>query len=79
MGWVANASLWPLYPRERDQVWIVKEAGWATGPIWTGVENLNPTGILSPERPAHSEMLWPLSYPGPYTKGVSPTCFGAST
>jgi len=34
---------------------IVQEAGWAPGPVWTGVENIAPTGIWSPDRPACSE------------------------
>jgi hypothetical protein len=47
MGWVVNATPRPLYPRERDQVPIVQEAGWAPGPIWTGAENL-PTPPFDP-------------------------------
>ena len=34
--------------------------------IWTGAENLAPTGIRSPDRPACSESLHRLSYPGLY-------------
>ena len=49
----------------RDPVPIVQEAGWAPGPVWTGVENLAPTGIRSPDRPARSQSLYRLSYPGP--------------
>jgi len=30
-----------------DPVPIVQEAGWASGPVWTGAENLAPTGIRS--------------------------------
>jgi hypothetical protein len=30
-----------------DPVPIVQEAVWATGPVWTGAENLVPTGIRS--------------------------------
>ena len=48
----------------KDPVPIVWEAGWAPGPVWTGAENLAPTGILSPDRPARSESLYLLSYPG---------------
>ena len=33
---------------------------------WTGAENLAPTGIRSPDRPARSESLYRLSYPGPF-------------
>ena len=29
----------------KDPVPIVQEAGWATGPVWTGVENLAPPGF----------------------------------
>ena len=50
----------------KDPVPIVQEAGWASGPVWTGVENLGPTGIWSPDRPARSESLYRLSYPGPF-------------
>jgi hypothetical protein len=41
---------------------IVQEAGWTPGPIWTGTENLALTGIRSPDRPAHSQSLYRLSY-----------------
>jgi hypothetical protein len=37
---------------------IVYEAGWAPGTVWMGVENLTPTGIRSPDLPAHSESLY---------------------
>ena len=32
------------YPRERPGP-IVQEAGWASGPVWTGAENLAPPGF----------------------------------
>ena len=48
-----------------DAAFIVQEAGWAPGPVWTGAENLAPSGIRSPDRPARSELLYRLSYPGP--------------
>jgi len=32
--------------------------------LWTGAENLAPTGIRSPDRPARSESLYRLSSPG---------------
>jgi hypothetical protein len=41
----------------KDLVPIVQEAEWAPGPVWTGAENLDPTGIRSPDRPARSESL----------------------
>jgi hypothetical protein len=40
------------------------EAGWAPGPVWTGAENLSPTGIRSPERSARRQLLYHLNYPG---------------
>ena len=51
-------------PPEKNPVPIVQEAGWAPGTVWTGAENLAPTGIRSPDRPARSESLYRLSYPG---------------
>ena len=35
-------------PPVKDQVPIVQEAGWATGPVWTGAENLAPTPGFDP-------------------------------
>ena len=56
-----------LYPG-KDPVPVVQEAGWAPGPVWTGAENLAPTGIRSPHRPARSQSLYRL--PGPYSVPV---------
>jgi len=42
-------------PRGNEQVPIVQEAGWAPGPVWTGMENLVFTGIWSPDFPARTE------------------------
>ena len=49
----------------KDPVPIVQEAGWAPGPVWTGAENLAPTGIRSPDRPARSSVAIPTELPGP--------------
>ena len=46
----------------KDPVPIVQEAGWASGPVSTGAENLAFTGIRSRDRPARSESLYRLSY-----------------
>ena len=64
MVWVVNATPRPIYPRERDPVPIVLEAGWTPGPVWTSGENLACSGIRSPDLPARSESLYRLSYPG---------------
>jgi hypothetical protein len=42
---------------------IVQEVGWASGPVWTGAENLDPTGIRSPDRPVRRQSLYRLRYP----------------
>jgi hypothetical protein len=52
-------------PPGTDPVPIVQEAGWAPGPVWTGAENLAPTGIRSPDRPARSQSLYRLGYRDP--------------
>ena len=41
----------------KDAVPIVQEPGWSPGPVWTGAENLVPTRIRSPDRPARSLSL----------------------
>ena len=48
----------------KDPIPIVQEAGWAPRPVWTRAENLAPTGIRSPDRPARSESLYRLRHPG---------------
>ena len=53
-----------LYPREKDPVPTVLEAGWAPGPVWKGAENLAPTDNRSPDRAARGKSLYRLSYPG---------------
>ena len=52
----------PFFTPGKDPVPIVQEAGWVPGPVWTGAENLDPTGIRSPDRPARSQSLYQLSY-----------------
>ena len=62
----------PLFTPRKDPVLILQEAGWAPGPVWTGVENLDPTTIRSPDRPARSQSLYRLSYPAHSVKKTSP-------
>jgi len=62
---VVNATPRPQFNPGEDPMPIVYEAGWATGPVWKGAENLAPTRIRSPDRPARSESLYRLSYRGP--------------
>jgi hypothetical protein len=64
MGWVVNATAPPFYLRKKRGTHCIR--GWVCpGPVWTGAENLIPTGIPSSDRPARSESLYRLSYPGP--------------
>ena len=53
----ASAAL----PLGKDPVHIVQEAGWAPGLVWTCAENLSPTGIRSPDRPARSAVAIPTT------------------
>ena len=59
-GWGVRAKPWPLFTTGKDPVLIVQELGWAPGLVCTGAENLAPTGIRSPDRPAHSQFLYRL-------------------
>ena len=47
----------PHFTPGKDPVPIVQEGGWATGPVWTGAENLAPTRIRSPDHPARSQSV----------------------
>jgi hypothetical protein len=46
-GWGVSITPRSLFTHGKDPVPIVQEAGWAPGPVWTGAENLAPTGIRS--------------------------------
>jgi len=46
-GWVVSSTPRPHFTLGKDPVPILQEAGWASGPVWTGAENLVPTGIRS--------------------------------
>jgi hypothetical protein len=63
-GWKVSVTPRPLFTPGKDPVPVVQEAGWAPGPVWTSVENLAPTGIPSPDRPARSQSLYLLCYLG---------------
>jgi hypothetical protein len=54
----ASAALYP----GKDPIPIVQKAGWVPGPVWTGAENLAPTGFRSLDLPARSQSLYRLSY-----------------
>jgi len=71
MEWVVNATTRPLYPREKDAVPIIPQAGWTTGTDWTGEENLASTGIRSQGRTARSDSLCQLRHAGPHNEWLS--------
>jgi len=62
-GWGVSVTPRPLFTLGKDPIPIVQEAEWTPGPVWTGAENLAPTGIRSPDRPARSQSLYRLRYP----------------
>jgi hypothetical protein len=55
----------PYFGPEKDPLPIVHEAELAPGPVWTGAENLDPTGIRSPDRAARSSVTIPTELPDP--------------
>ena len=61
-GWGVSVMPRPPFTLGKDPVPIVQEAGWAPGLVWTGAENLAPTGIRSPDRPARRQSLYSEVY-----------------
>jgi hypothetical protein len=59
-GWGVSVTPRPLTTPGKHPLTVVQEAGWA--PL-TDAENIAPTGIRSPDRPARSQPLYRLSYP----------------
>jgi hypothetical protein len=56
-------------PPKKSTALTVQEAGWATGPVWTGVKKrkyLAPSGIRVLKHPSRSDLLYRLPYPGPH-------------
>ena len=62
-GWGVTVTPRPHLTPGKEPVPIIQEPGWASGPVWTGAENLAPTGIRSPDRPARRQSLNRLRYP----------------
>jgi len=46
-GWVVNTAPSASLPQERDSFPIVQVNGWASGPVWAGMENLAPSAVQS--------------------------------
>ena len=52
----------PHFTSGKDPVPILQEAGWAPGPVWMGGKS-RPHRDSIPDRPAHSQSLYRMSYP----------------
>ena len=52
-----------LYPPGKTRYPFYRRLGGSPVSVWSGAENLVPTGIGSPDRPARSQSLYQLSYP----------------
>jgi len=59
----------PLITLGKDPVPIAQGTGWAPWHVWTDAENLGPTRIRCPDRPARGRSLYRLSYPAHYGRG----------
>ena len=68
--WGVSVTPRPLFTPGKDPVPVVQEARWIPGPVWTGAENLAPTGIRCLDRPASRQSLYRPSYRA-YTVGCS--------
>jgi len=85
-GWVVSSTPRPQFTPGKERVPIWHEAGWAPGPVWTdGKSRLHRNSI--PDRPAHSQSLYRLSYPthnrnddqGYFLGGKCGRCLGLTT
>jgi len=53
---VVSTTLRPHFTPGKDPVPILQEAGWGSGPVWTGVKS-RPQRDSMPDRPARSQSL----------------------
>ena len=61
--WVVSSTPRPYFIPGKDPVPILHEAGWATGPVWTGGKS-RPHRNSIPDRPARSSVAIPTELPG---------------
>ena len=61
-GWVVSSTPRPHFTPGKDPIPILQEAGWAPGPLRMGGKS-RPRRDSTPDRPAHSQSLYRLSYP----------------
>jgi hypothetical protein len=58
-GWLTPQPA--RFTPENDPVLTVQKAGWATGPVWVGAENISPAWIRSSDRANLTESLYRLN------------------
>ena len=64
---MVRSTLRPRFTPRKDTVSISQEAGWASGPVWTG-EKTRPHRVSIPDRPARSSVAILIELPGPHFK-----------
>jgi hypothetical protein len=57
-----------LYLQQRDLEPTVQDTRWATGMVYRGRQNIAPTGVPTPDHPAHSVLLLQLRHPSATTE-----------
>ena len=60
----------PHFTPGKDPVPILQEAGWASGPVWTGGKS-RPHRNSIPDRPARSSVAIPTELPDPHTNNYA--------
>jgi len=66
-GWVVKATLQSIYPRERPGTHLIGSWVGLRADL-SGCGKSRPAGIRSPDRPARSESLHSLCYPGSHPR-----------
>jgi len=61
---VVSSTPRPHFTPGKDPVSIVQEAGWTSGPVWTGGKS-RPHRDSIPERPPRNSVAIPIELPGP--------------
>ena len=69
-GW-GQTHIPAAYTPEKDPVHILQEAGWTSGPLWTGGKPLSHRDSI-PDRPACSSVAIPTELPGPLRRRYIP-------
>jgi len=68
-GWRVSSAPRPHFIPGKEPVPILQEAGWAPGSVWTNRKSL-PHWDSIPDRPAHSQSLYRLSFPAQFVRNI---------